>query len=514
MNRLVIVSNRVPVPSAGMQAGGLAVALGDLMDKRGGMWFGWSGQIANGPSGAVRVQQEGGVDYATVDLTQDEHDRYYGNFSNGVLWPLLHTMPDLIQYDRHDARVYREVNERMAALLQPLLRPYDIIWVHDYHLLSLPAALRACGVRNPIGFFLHIPFAAPDLMTTAPEMAGLVRGVLSADLIGFQTENDLLNFATTAEILTGAARTPGNTLLVGGRRVRLGVFPVEIEAHGFAKMAGEMEHTPVVERLRRTLTQQRLILGVERLDPSKGLLQRVAGLRRLLEKRENWRRRVTLLQIAALSRTDVSCYRALRTALDRAAGSLNADLGEADWMPLRLLSRGIDRATVAGYMRLAGVALVTPVRDGMNLVAKEYVAAQNPENPGVLVLSQFAGAAQQLDAAVLVNPHDPDALADALDTALTMRLAERQARWQAMWSAIQGRSPLAWGRTFLAALLRANINAPQPGSARRSGFEPVPAGYSGVERLFPEHRPLVEHLAGERDPRQTDGHKVGRLAMN
>jgi trehalose 6-phosphate synthase len=294
----------------------------------------------------------------------------------------------------------------------------------------------------------------------------------------------------------------------------LGVFPVEIEAHGFAKMAGEMEHTPVVERLRRTLTQQRLILGVERLDPSKGLLQRVAGLRRLLEKRENWRRRVTLLQIAALSRTDVSCYRALRTALDRAAGSLNADLGEADWMPLRLLSRGIDRATVAGYMRLASVALVTPVRDGMNLVAKEYVAAQNPENPGVLVLSQFAGAAQQLDAAVLVNPHDPDALADALDTALTMRLAERQARWQAMWSAIQGRSPLAWGRTFLAALLRANINAPQPGSARRSGFEPVPAGYSGVERLFPEHRPLVEHLAGERDPRQADGHKVGRLAMN
>jgi trehalose 6-phosphate synthase len=460
------------------------------------------------------VRQEGGVDYATIDLTQEEHDRYYSNFSNGVLWPLLHTMPDLIQYDRRDARVYIEVNERLAALLQPLLRPDDMIWVHDYHLLTLPLALRVCGVRNPIGFFLHIPFATADVMTAAPEMAGLLRAVLNADLIGFQTENDLLNFAATAEQLTGAARTQGNMLLVGGRRVRLGVFPVEINSHGFADMAAQMEHEPVVERLRRTLTHQRLILGVERLDPSKGLLQRLAGLRRLLEKREAWRRQVTLLQIAVLSRTDVSCYRALRTALDQAAGGLNADFGEADWMPLRLLSRGIDRATVAGYMRLASVALVTPVRDGMNLVAKEYVAAQNPEDPGVLVLSRFAGAAQQLDAAVLVNPHDPDALADALDTALTMRLAERQARWQAMWSAIEGRSPLAWGRSFLAALRRASGVAPLPGCPRLGGFEPVPAGYGGNELLFADHLPLADHLAAERDPRQADGHKAGRVAVN
>jgi trehalose 6-phosphate synthase len=502
MNRLVVVSNRVPLPSGGMQAGGLAVALGDLMDKRGGLWFGWSGQIADGPSDAVRVQQEGSVDYATIDITPEEHDRYYNNFSNGVLWPLLHTMPDLVQYDRRDARVYRAMNARMAKRLQALLQPSDIIWVHDYHLLALPAALRACGVMNPVGFFLHIPFAAPDLMNSAPEMAGLVRDVLCADLIGFQTENDLLNFAATAELLTGAARTQGNTLLVGGRRVRLGVFPVEIEPHGFAEMAARMEHTPVVERLRRTLGQQRLILGVERLDPSKGLLQRVAGLRCLLEKRESWRRQVTLLQIAVLSRTDVSCYRALRTALDQAAGGLNADLGEADWMPLRLLSRGIDRATVAGYMRLAGVALVTPVRDGMNLVAKEYVAAQDPADPGVLVLSQFAGAAQQLDAALMVNPHDPDALADALDTALTMRLAERQERWQAMWAAIEGRSPLAWGRAFLAALLRASSIAAVPDSPRRGAFEPVPAVLIGTERLFPDGRLVA------------DGRKAERAALN
>ena len=468
MSRLVVVSNRVPIPAAGAAAGGLAVALDGLMEKRGGLWFGWSGGVSDDAANQpVKVVHTAGVDYATVDLTADEHDRYYNAFSNGVLWPLLHTMPELMQYDRHDARVYRDVNVRLANLLAGLLQPSDIVWVHDYHLLPMSAALRAAGVRNPIGFFLHIPFASPDILATVPEMADYVHEMLQADLLGFQTENDLNNFANAAELLAGASRALGNTLQVqtpqgGSRRVRLGVFPVEIEARSFARMAAQMAGSPPAESLIASLDGKRLLLGIERLDPTKGLLQRIAGLRTLLETRPGWRRQLTMLQIAASSRKDVNSYRALRTALDREAGALNADLGEPDWTPLRFVTRGVDRSVAAGYMRVAQVGIVTPLRDGMNLVAKEYVAAQDPSDPGVLVLSRFCGAAQQFDAAVMVNPYDADAVAESLQAALTMPLAERQERWQAMWAAIEHRSPVVWGRSFLTALLQASSGAVRP----------------------------------------------------
>jgi len=458
MNRLVVISNRVPLPGVGPRAGGLAVALDGLMEKRGGMWFGWSGAVStHAAEHPVQITRSGTIDYATVDLTPDEHDRYYNGFSNGVLWPLLHSMPDLIQYDRTDAQIYRDVNIRLAGLVAPLIDGNDLIWVHDYHLLPLPAALRAQGIANPIGFFLHIPFAAPDVLEAAPDMGELVTHLLAADLVGFQTEGDMTNFAAAAALLSDAVRLPGNALLVDGRRVLLGVFPVEIDAHEFASQAeANVRRLPVV-RLRQSLPGQTLILGLDRLDPTKGLLQRIAGLRRLLETQPDWKRRITLLQVAAISRKEVGSYRALRAALDRESGNLNADLGEPDWLPLRMISHGVDRATAAGFMRAARVGLVTPLRDGMNLVAKEFVAAQNPEDPGVLILSRFAGAAQQLDAALLVNPHDTDAMAEAMVTALRMTLTERRERWHALWSAIEPRSPLGWGRMFLAALLRGAV---------------------------------------------------------
>ncbi len=462
MNRLVVVSNRVPLPSQGARAGGLAVALDGLMEKRGGLWFGWSGRIAPGQTPLSGVETEGEVDYATIDLTQEEHDRYYNNFSNGVLWPLLHTMPELMKFDRRDAKVYREVNARMAASLQPLLRPTDVIWIHDYHLMPMAAYLRDRGVKNPIGFFLHIPFAAPDVLGAAPEVAALVRDLLAADLLGFQTDNDVANFAAAAQSLVGATKLANQGLQFGGRRVKLGVFPVEIEAQGFALMAARNAYTAGGERLRRSLEGQKLILGVDRLDPTKGLMQRLAGLECFFDKHPEWRRKATMVQIAAESRKDVGSYQALRAALDSAAGSLNADFGEPEWQPLRMVSCAVDRAAVAGYMRLAAIGLVTPLRDGMNLVAKEYVAAQEPDDPGVLVLSRFAGAARQLDAALLVNPHDPDAMADAIDTALRMDIAERRARWRSLWDAISDRTPALWGRSFLASLMRATLPASKP----------------------------------------------------
>ncbi len=471
MTRLVVVSNRVPLPSSGQRAGGLAVALDGLMEKRGGLWFGWSGRITEAPSAAIaQAEQANGIDYATIDLTQDEHDRYYNNFSNGVLWPLLHTMPELMKYDRRDARVYREVNVRLATSLLTLLRPDDMIWVHDYHLMPLAACLRARGVKNPIGFFLHIPFAAPDVLHAAPEVAALVKDLLANDLLGFQTDNDLANFAAAAQQLAGAVRLAGNVLTISGRRVKLGVFPVEIEALAFARTAVRMSISAGGEKLRRSLEGQRLILGVDRLDPTKGLMQRLAGFRLLLERHPEWHGKTTLLQIAAESRKDVESYRTLRAAMDAQAGSLNADMGDPDWQPLRVVSRATDRAAIAGYMRLARVGLVTPLRDGMNLVAKEFVAAQDPDDPGVLVLSQFAGAARQLSEALLVNPHDQDQMAEALDQALRMPLAERKSRWQALWAEIADRSPTMWGRSFVAALMRTTLAGAKP-ARRVAAFE-------------------------------------------
>jgi trehalose 6-phosphate synthase len=473
MNRLIVVSNRVPAPSAaGAQAGGLAVALEALMEQRGGLWLGWSGRLSDATG--VRLLDDGAVRFATMDLTTEEHDRYYNEFSNGTLWPLLHSMPELMSFDRSNAQAYRAVNERFADNLVPLLRPGDLVWVHDYHLMAMPAALRARGVFAPLGFFLHIPFPSPDILANVPESAALVRDLLNCNLLGFQTDNDVENFAEAASRMAGAERGPAGRLLVDGRRVRLGVFPVEIEPHEFAAIAEDSWFAASTERLRRSLSQQSLVLGVDRLDPTKGLMQRFAGYRRLLETKPEWHRRVTLLQIAAESRKDVPAYRDLRQAVEREAGSINSAFAEPDWTPLRLIARAGARNTVAGYMREARVGLVTPLRDGMNLVAKEYVAAQDPQDPGVLVLSRFAGAARQLESALLVNPYDADELADALHTALRMSLPDRQARWRAAWGAIKDASALGWGRSFVAALLRATAKRPlHAGSGELSSLNGV-----------------------------------------
>ncbi len=467
MNRVVVVSNRVPAPAAaGPQAGGLAVALEGLMEKRGGLWFGWSGRVSDDTH--VQSINAGGVEYATIDLTQDDHDRYYAGFANATLWPLLHALPELMCFDRKNAQAYREVNEKLVQALVPLLRATDMIWIHDYHLFCMPALLRARGVRAPIGFFLHVPFPTAEMLTITPDAAMLVRDVLAADLVGFQTTQDVENFAAAAVKIGDAVRVSDDALLVGGRRVRIAAFPVEIETRSFADVAHTAAQDAPTERLRRSVAGQQLILGVDRMDPTKGLPQRLAGYRRLFETRPEWLRRVTFLQIAAESRADVAAYRDLRTQIEQEAGAINSAYSEPDWSPLRLLARAGARNTVAGYMRLARVGLVTPLRDGMNLVAKEYIAAQDPADPGVLVLSSFAGAAEQLEAALLVNPYDTDEMSDAIHQALTMPLAERRDRWQACWAAIEGHSALGWGRSFMAALLRASLGA-EPRYARARG---------------------------------------------
>ncbi len=469
MSRLVVVSNRVSIPSGDAKAGGLAVALNDLMERQGGLWFGWSGRTSTDEkaNNVPSMVQHGSVEYATVDLAPEELELYYNNFSNGTLWPLLHSLPEQMNFDRRSLQGYRAVNARFSDVLLPLLRPTDTIWIHDYHLLAMAAALRSRNVTCPIGFFLHTPFPSPDMLSSVPEAALFIRDLLSADLLGFQTANDAENFSASAQRIAGAARLAGGGLQLGNRQIRVGAFPVEIDPRDFAEMAEHAQDSSETERLRRSLDGQSLILGVDRMDPTKGLRHRLAGYRRLLESRQHWSRQTTFLQIAAASRQDVDAYQTLRDDLEQAAGSINATLGESDWVPLRLISRGVSREAISGFMREARIGLVTPLRDGMNLVAKEYVAAQNPDDPGVLVLSKFAGAARQLGAAILVNPVDPDEIADALDLALRMSRPERQDRWKACWEAIKDASALEWGRSFVSALSRAGGEVPRPARAPR-----------------------------------------------
>jgi len=458
MSRLIVVSNRVPVPTANERAGGLAVVLHDLLAERGGVWFGWSGETSDDPARThtPAVIESDGVQYATIDLTLEEYRAFYVTFSNSTLWPIVHSLPEQVRFDKRSLLAYRAVNARFADALLPMIRPDDILWVHDYHLLPLAADLRARKVTSPIGFFLHTPFPSPDILSAIPQATMFLHDLLQNDLIGFQTPHDTANFRTCVERLTDARIVSNSVVEHAGRRIRIGDFPVEIDAHAFAATAAEQEYTPEVRGLVESLRGTYLLIGADRMDPTKGIRRRLSAYRTLLRQRPDWQRRVTFLQVAASSRQDVEAYQFLRENLESLSGALNAELSEPDWVPLRLVTRSVARTSLAGYMRKARVGVVTPLRDGMNLVAKEFVAAQNPDNPGVLVLSRYAGAALQLSQALLVNAFDADEVTEAMHTALTMPLAERQRRWRACWDAVAARTPLMWGESFIRALTDAS----------------------------------------------------------
>jgi trehalose 6-phosphate synthase len=449
--RLVIVSNRVPAPQdRAAQAGGLAVALADGVPP-GSLWFGWSGKRSADPAPPV-VQTAHGIAYATVDLTPAEYQTYYQGFSNGALYPLLLHRIGLLRFRSDEYEGYRQVNARFAAALAPLLRPGDRVWVHDYHFLTLPAELRARGFAGPIGFFLHTPFAPAGLFAVLPRASALLAGLCAADVLGFQTELDRANFRDTAARLLGAHPHGDDALRIEGRLVRLVVTPVGIDADHFAEAARAASRDPATRRLADSLGDRALVFSVDRLDYTKGLPERVAAIGQLFDRHPHWRRRVNFLQVAAASRQDVGEYQRLRRELDRHVGDLNGRVGEPDWTPLRYMTRPVRRPTLAGFHRLSNVGLVTPLRDGMNLVAKEFVAAQDPDDPGVLVLSAFAGAAETMDAALVVNPFDAESVADTLDRALRMDLAERQARHAALLARVRTDTAQQFCARFLAAL--------------------------------------------------------------
>jgi trehalose 6-phosphate synthase len=453
MGRLVVVSNRVGPLSDEGKAGGLAVGLADALRQRGGVWFGWSGEATEeGTFGPLHLDTEGEVQLATIDLTQSDVDEFYSGYANQTLWPILHYRLDLATFDRRFADAYQRVNERMADRLRPLLRSEDTVWVHDYHFIPLGREIRNCGFEGPIGFFLHVPFPAPELVGALPKARKLIRSMLSYDLIGFQTATDRDNFVRFATTDLGARSVGGDWLEAEGRRMRASVFPIGIDAERFAEFATSTEAARRQNQLRSTLRGRHLVIGVDRLDYSKGIPERLRAFERLLRDYPENCGKVSLLQIAPISRGDVDAYAELRRELEELAGRINGAFAQLDWIPVRMMTRGFARKGLAGLYRASRICLITPLRDGMNLVAKEYVAAQDPEEPGVLVLSRFAGAAQELTEALIVNPHDPAEVAEALQRALQMPLAERKERWTALYDKVVKGNAARWCELFLQAL--------------------------------------------------------------
>ncbi|RYF40806.1 MAG: alpha,alpha-trehalose-phosphate synthase (UDP-forming) [Comamonadaceae bacterium] len=454
MSRLVVVSNRVADPRK-TAAGGLAVALAEVLNNTGGLWFGWSGKIVETPEGSepqVHTQQAGPVKLATVDLNKEDHDAYYLGYSNGVLWPVFHYRLDLADFDAGYIAGYRRVNQLFARKLLPLLQPDDVIWIHDYHLIPLAAELRALGCKQRIGFFLHIPLPPPLILAAIPGHDWLVKGLCSYDLLGFQSEADHTHFCRYIETEAHAQELGDGRWRVFNRTLRAGAFPIGIDVNEFAALTEATEGREMYERMKREYSRRKLLVGVDRLDYSKGLPQRMRAFRELLKQHPETHNSAVLIQIASPSREDVSAYSDILHELESLCGSINGNYGELDWMPVRYMHRTVARARLPGLYRASRVALVTPLRDGMNLVAKEFVVAQDPADPGVLVLSRFAGAAEQLKEALLVNPYDTENTASAIHLALQMPLEERRSRHQAMLENCRRYDVHWWCDSFLEAL--------------------------------------------------------------
>ncbi|GAB3768179.1 alpha,alpha-trehalose-phosphate synthase (UDP-forming) [Ramlibacter monticola] len=454
MGRLVVVSNRIADPRQ-TAAGGLAVALAEVLNSTGGMWFGWSGKIVDATeSDDVVFKRAGPVTLATVDLSQVDHDAFYLGYSNGVLWPVFHYRLDLADFDAGYITGYRRVNQLFARKLLPLLRPDDILWVHDYHLIPLAAELRALGCRQRIGFFLHIPLPPPLMLAAIPGHDWLIRALFAYDLVGFQSKADLDHFARYVETEAHAQPVDDGRWRAFGRTVQAGAFPIGIDVQEFNELARAPEAVEMYERMRMEYSRRKLLVGVDRLDYSKGLPQRMRAFREFLTKNPDLRSSATLIQIASPSRENVGAYTEILHELESLCGSINGNFGELDWMPVRYIHRTVARARLPGLYRASRVALVTPLRDGMNLVAKEFLAAQNEEDPGVLVLSRFAGAAEQLREALLVNPYDTEGTAAAILLALQMPLEERRNRHRALMETIRRYDVHWWCDGFLVALER------------------------------------------------------------
>ena len=469
MARLVVVSNRVGVPESGARAGGLEVSIRPALRHRGGVWFGWSGRVTDRDPGPAKTVERDSVAYVTMGLRQDDYEEFYNGFANRVLWPILHYRLDLAEFTRRDLGGYFRVNEFFARNLETLLKPDDVIWVHDYHLIPLARALRERGHKNKIGFFIHIPFPPPEILTALPNHERLIPALGHYDLVGFQTETDANNFSRYLANECGLKRIDGDSFAFDDRAVGIGVFPVGVETEAFARLARRAIESSFVREVLGSLSGRVMMIGVDRLDYTKGIPERMNAFERFLTIFPEWHGNVTYLQITPRSRTGIPEYNDMGRLVGEAVGRINGAYGEASWTPVRYINKAHSRTALAGLYRAARVGLVTPLRDGMNLVAKEYVAAQNAEDPGVLILSRFAGAARECTAALLVNPYDSEGVAIAINRALSMPLEERRARHAAIFKMLTENDLSHWAERFLRALEHPQVVGNSPVARRTAG---------------------------------------------
>ena len=428
--RLILVSNRVSVPGSPIRAGGLEVVLAPIVNKVPTVWFGWSGNISD--ENNIQTITKNNSNYVTMDLSQTEYEEYYNGFANQVIWPLFHYRNDLTEFKRHELQSYYRVNVKFADELLKIINNDDIIWVHDYHLIPLAHILRQRGIKNKIGYFHHIPFPVAEVVEMMPAHKEVITCLLEYDLIGFQTGTDATNFRRYLDMIHMLCDSV------------IGVFPVSIDVN--MKFNGKS--------LLNTY-DRKVIIGVDRLDYTKGLLRRMKAFELFYETNKDWHDKVTYIQIAPPSRTHITEYKNLSRNLSHLVGEINSKHGDISGNVVRYTHKSYSRSNLIKIYREAHVGLVTPLRDGMNLVAKEYVVAQRSIDPGVLVLSKFAGAAFELKGSVMVNPYDIDAVAAAIKQALEMPLEERLNRHEQNMSAILNNCGDMWAEKFLKELERA-----------------------------------------------------------
>ncbi|HVR82712.1 MAG TPA: trehalose-phosphatase [Planctomycetota bacterium] len=458
--QLLAVSNRLPnlrsepaLPDQDRKkgVGGLVSALEPALASRRGIWLGWNGRLVSGNEPGFVVLDDGTKPaLAWIDLPKLWHAKYYNGLCNRSLWPLFHSFPGQVRFALDEWECYEKVNDAFAAAVVDLVGPETPVWAHDYHLLLLASAMRQRGHRGPIGLFLHIPFPGADLFSLFPWADKLLDSMLDFDLLGFQTPVHVDNFRQCVGLLS-PAKLADDVVLHHGRRIRVRDFPIGIIPEDFQ----EPQNSEMVEEITAVLSpfsRSRKILGVDRLDYTKGIPERLLAFARMLELFPEWRSKVSFLQISVPSREDVPEYAEQRARVENIVGRINGEFGEANWVPIRYLYRSYAREQLSALYRSADVGCVTPLRDGMNLVAKEYVASQKRENPGVLVLSSFAGAARELRDAVLTNPWYMDGLARDLDRALRMPLEERKVRHEKLLAAVSKTTALTWAQDFISTL--------------------------------------------------------------
>lgn len=447
--RLIAVSNRTAIdPNA--RAGGLAVALWDSLKKTQGLWVGWSGKIKDFPAQKPQILSDDGVDFALCDLSKSQYEGFYLNYSNSVLWPLFHNRLDLVNFDVHDFRPYRDTNQQFATAVVENATSDDFVWVHDYHFFLLASELRKQSWTGQIGFFLHIPFPAPDVFRALPEADIIGRALCYYDIIGLQTKTDVTNLKRYLREDCGGIENGEEEMLVFGRAVTIRHCPIGIDVKDFVAAATSTSAQAAKKKLRKFLGNRKLIIGVDRMDYSKGLPQRFKAVSKLFDQYPDTHGVTSFMQIAPPSRSVVDEYIHLRETLDQLCGRINGNYGDLDWIPIRYLARPYPRAEIAGLFEISDVCLVTPLQDGMNLVAKEFIASQDADNPGVLILSQFAGAAEQMSEALIVNPYDTEMVARTIHQALNMSLKDRKKRWQALYAGVLKEDINWWRQRFFA----------------------------------------------------------------